>query len=507
MLHRIGGQKPQFFAVMDLTSGYHQAPLHEDSIPYTAFVTQHGIFEWVRVPMGLKGAPSYFQREISRRVLGGLNGVDCELYIDDCIVYGRTEEEFLQRLRKVLERFQEYGITLSPSKCRFGLAAIEYLGHKIDREGIHFIRSKLDNVLNCPYPIFVKDLSTFMGMVNYFGDHIPHLAGELRILREMEKECKVNKKIMWNDERKSQFDKVKELVNELPKLYYLSDDPKDDIIVYTDASDYAIGGHLVQRINGIERTIGFMSKTFSGPEKRWTTIEKECYAIFMMLRKYEYLLRDVHFTLKTDHANLLYLNVPPSNKVLRWKLAIQEYDATVVHIPGPENIVADALSRINEETVGTTDGGYLCPVSWIDFENEGEPPNEKLPDDVYNMIQSVHNAWCGHAGANTTHQRLKESGHVWINMRQDIRSFIQTCPTCQKLDARKIVYNTHPYVTAAYQPHQRINVDTLVINQKDTFGNIAIIVVIDTFTRWVELFPIEKLDEDLATRRLLEHFG
>jgi hypothetical protein len=312
----------------------------------------------------------------------------------------------------------------------------------------------------------VKDLATFMGMVNYFGDHIPHLSGELRILREMEKEYKISKRIVWNEERKDQFDKVKKLVNELPKLYYLSDDPKDEIIVYTDASDYAIGGHLVQKINGIERTIGFMSKTFSGPEKRWTTIEKECYAIYMMLRKYEYLLRDVHFTLKTDHANLLYLNVPPSNKVLRWKLAIQEYDANVVHIPGPENIVADALSRINEETIGTTDGGYLCPVSRIDFESEEEPPNEKLPDGVYNMIQGVHNAWCGHAGVNTTHQRLKESGHRWVNMRRDIRNFIQICPTCQKLDARKIVYNTHPYVTAAYQPHQRINVDTLVLIRK-----------------------------------------
>jgi hypothetical protein len=190
--------------------------------------------------------------------------------------------------------------------------------------------------LNCPYPVFVNDLATFMGIVNYFGDHIPHLSGELRILREMEKEYKISKRIVWNEERKNQFDRVKELVNELPKLYYLSDDPKDDIIVYTDASGYAIGGHLVQKINGIERTIGFMSKMFSGPEKRWTTIEKECYAIYMMLRKYEYLLRDVHFTLKTDHANLLYLNVQPCNKVrwkLRWKLAIQEYDANVVHIP------------------------------------------------------------------------------------------------------------------------------------------------------------------------------
>jgi hypothetical protein len=252
--------------------------------------------------MGLKGAPAYFQREISRRVLGGLTGIDCELYINDCIVHGHTEEEFLTRLRKVLDRFQEYGVTLNPNKCRFGMEAIEYLGHYIDKDGIHFSQEKLKTVFNCPYSVLVKDLSTFMGMVNYFGEHIPHLAEELRLLREMERECKIIKKVNWTPERQAQFDKVKKLVNELPKLFYLSDKPEDKIVLYTDASDYAIGCHLTQTVDGITKTIGFMSKTFSGAEKWWTTIEKECYAIYMSLRKYEYLLRDVHFTIETDHV-------------------------------------------------------------------------------------------------------------------------------------------------------------------------------------------------------------
>ena len=91
LLHRIGERKAKNFAVMDLTSGYHQTAIDEDSQKYTAFVTSAGVFEWRRVPMGLKGAPTYFQREMAQTVLAGIIGYGAELYIDDCIVYGATE--------------------------------------------------------------------------------------------------------------------------------------------------------------------------------------------------------------------------------------------------------------------------------------------------------------------------------------------------------------------------------------------------------------------------------
>ena len=80
----------------------------------------------------------------------------------------------------------------------------------------------------------------------------------------------------------------------------------------------------------LEHPIAFMSKSLTKTERNWTTIEEECYAIVHTLRKYENLLHNVKFTLKTDHANLLYMNIPPSSKVLRWKLAIREYDTIYI---------------------------------------------------------------------------------------------------------------------------------------------------------------------------------
>ena len=80
------------------------------------------------------------------------------------------------------------------------------------------------------------------------------------------------------------------------------------------------------------------------------------------------------------------------------------------------------------------------------------------------------------------------------------------CPTCQKLNVRKVDYQTHPFTTSSYQPHERINVDSLVLNKPDQHGKIAIIVVIDTFTRSIELYSIPKFTEEVAALKLLEHF-
>jgi hypothetical protein len=234
LLHRIGERKARYFAVMDLTSGYHQTAIDEDSMKYTAFVTSAGVFEWRRVPMGLKGAPTYFQREMAQTVLAGIIGYGAELYIDDCIVYGETEEEFLANLESVFEKFKAHNITLNPKNCRFGQSAIEYLGQIIDKDGLRFSREKLDGVLNFNTPIVIKDLQKFIGLVNWFRDHIPNLSEEMKLLREMEDEAKKTRKLRWTDERRSQFERLKKMFNDLQALYFLVEG--GTVKVYTDAS-------------------------------------------------------------------------------------------------------------------------------------------------------------------------------------------------------------------------------------------------------------------------------
>ena len=131
-----------------------------------------GIYEWCRVPMGLKGAPSYFQGVLASIVLVGLLYFVCELYIDDIIVYGRDEEEFLKNLEKVFQRLEKHRLTCNPKKMFLGLEEVEFVGHTVNHSGITFSREKIEKVLAIKEPVYGKELKAFLGVVGYFHSHI-----------------------------------------------------------------------------------------------------------------------------------------------------------------------------------------------------------------------------------------------------------------------------------------------------------------------------------------------
>jgi len=208
VLERIGRQKPRYFSVLDLTSGYHQAELSIDSRKYTAFVTSMGMFHWKRVPMGLKGAPTYFQQAMQSHVLAGLMWVILELYIDDLIVFGREEKEYLARMRQLFQRLRMKGITLNPKKCRLGMSSVEYVGHQIDSTGLSYSAAKVKKVLDFSPPVLAKELRSFIGLASYFSDKVENMQSELAPLRALEQEFRETKKLIWTEEARQQFSKI-----------------------------------------------------------------------------------------------------------------------------------------------------------------------------------------------------------------------------------------------------------------------------------------------------------
>ena len=163
-------------------------------------------------------------------------------------------------------------------------------------------------------------------------------------LRQLVSDYPGNRVIQWLPETTARFEELKKAVWECPTLFFV--DSSAPVFLHTDACDYGIGGYLYQVIDNEERPIGFMSKALHGAELNWSTIEKEAYAIWKSLKQFEYLLRDIHFQIRTDHRNLLYLNEAGSRKVLSWKLDIQQFNFDVEHIPGRDNDIADAFSRL-----------------------------------------------------------------------------------------------------------------------------------------------------------------
>ena len=202
---------------------------------------------------------------------------------------------------------------------------IEFVGHVINADGITFSGEKRDKVLNFPLPSKPKQLMGFIGLVNYFRDHVPGMMGKLKTLRALTQDK--NKTIVWTKETEKLFYDIRDEVAKCPTLFFL--DSNAPVYVLTDASDYGIGCYIYQLgADGKEKPVRFMSKALSGAQLNWSTIEKEAYAIFYTLKTYEYLLKDIKFTLRTDHKNLTQLRRDhDSNKMVkRWFMCFQEYD-------------------------------------------------------------------------------------------------------------------------------------------------------------------------------------
>ena len=282
LLRKIGQLRPKFFAVMDLTKGFYQCEIDGESSPFTAFITATGVYEWLRVPMGITAAPSHFQRIIANEVLYGLVGMICMVYIDDVIVFGDTEESYLRNLSTVLERFEKFGIIVNPEKCSFGLEEVEYVGHTLSASGMHFKSSKIDGVINFPKPTTKLGLKKFIGLINYFRNHVKDSSTLTAPLEELVKPYKAGDKIVWTQESSEAFEKVKEAVHACPKLWFI--DETKPIYVHTDASNAGIGGYMFQVIDGDEKPVAFISKAYDKTMKKWCPYQKEGFGIFYSLK-------------------------------------------------------------------------------------------------------------------------------------------------------------------------------------------------------------------------------
>ncbi len=463
LVQRLKGYR--YYGTLDLTSGYHQLVLDPKSRWLTSFMTSRGTWQFKRVPFGLRNAPAIFQR-VMMEILDGLVGNICEIYIDDVIIFGNTEEEFVERVRMVFQRFRERGVIIKPSKCVLGATSIEYLGYRIDQEGYQLCEGRLDALRNLRKPTTATELKSFIGLVNCFRDFVHGLSLYFADLTKIGYGKKGTQSITWTPAAEQAFERVKEAALSCKKLHFLQD--YGEIILYTDASDNGCGGSLVQVVNGKEQPIAFVSKLFTDVQRRWPTNEKEMFGILFSIEKLHHLLALRKFIVKCDHRNLSFdERMSASPKVERWKLRLQQYNYITEYIRGEDNTVADALSR-------------LCIMD-----------HAYSQDDIKNLIGKYHNNEVGHHGARRTLLMMQKEGNRWRDQMHDVELFIKECPLCQRQAmGRKGLQGPQFTVQANYRL-EKYSADLVGPLKTDSRGQNHIVVMVDCFTKFVLLAPVE----------------
>ncbi|XP_046964488.1 uncharacterized protein K02A2.6-like [Vanessa cardui] len=337
-----GGEQ---FSKLDMSSAYNQFELLDDK-HVTCINTHKGLFKFKRLVFGLSSAPAIFQRAMES-ILSGIDGVLC--FLDDILITGKDKVEHWARLKLVFDRLKDSGLTLRKEKCEFFKNEINYLGYIIDKNGIRKSSEKVKAILEAAVPKNLKELQSFLGLINYYRNFVPNASTHLAPLYDL---LKKGAKWSWSPQHERAFLEVKTFLTSENVLAHFDSTAK--IILTVDASPYGLGAVLSQvGADGLERPVSFASRTLNSAEKKYSQIQKEATAIIFGVRRFHQYLyaRSEPFILRTDHKPLISIfgshrGIPEvsANRLQRYAIFLSAYNYTIEYVKSANNS-ADFLSR------------------------------------------------------------------------------------------------------------------------------------------------------------------
>jgi len=537
----------QYATSLDLNMGYYHIELSPDSKRLCTIVLPWGKYEYQKLPMGLCNSPDIFQEKMST-LMGDLEFV--RTYIDDLLITTKsTWNDHLRHLDIVFHRIHEAGLKINAKKSFFGKDELEYLGYWITRQGIQPVSKKVEAIKNIAPPKTQRELRRFIGIINYYRDMWIRRSD---VLAPLSKLTSKTVKWQWTTVEQKAFDTMKRIIARETLLVY--PDFNQPFIIYTDASHTQLGAVISQN----NKPIAFYSRKLNPAQTRYTTTERELLSIVETLKEFRNILLGHRIKIYTDHKNLTYVNFN-TERVMRWRLIIEEYSPELLYVKGETNIVADALSRLDLATSDTSpsdmhDMQYLAD----NFSLE----DDDLPDDAYplqyKLIASHQNlqkdlfvklykqqdgfhlkSFCGggkkrtlicrhekiiipktlqrrivtwyhnmlcHSGETRTEQTIRQQ-FWWSNLRNDVHNICSKCDTCQRAKRTTKKYGHLPAKEAEADPWEVLCVDLIgpyTIKRRGK-NNLILwcLTMIDPATGWFEMREIPN-KEAITVANLVE---
>ena len=501
--------------------------------------------------------PSIFQRAMEL-ALADLLGKCVWVFIDDLVVASSSPQEHERDLEAVFSRLRKAQLHLKASKCFFGKTEIQLLGYIISPQGIRSDPEKVSAIVGMPAPATLKQVRSFVGMVNYYSKTIP---GYARITEPLVKLTRKNQPFVWGHDQQKAFETLKELLISSEVMAY----PRTDrpYKLYTDASDTCVGGILVQDDKaGVEKVVQYISHQLSNTQRKWSTIEKEAYAVVYCIDKLRAYLYGAEFTVFTDHKPLrsLFTKEMRNTKIQRWGVFLAEFGAKIRYIQGARNVRADLMSRmppllsvavldtaewVDPEAMGSEGVRDFIPLEadHLDAEEvrlaqqeqfatlfvEAQGPESDyevhdgllysikrptnaspwyprlvLPEQFRNQIIDRCHKEVGHMSTMKTLNRVREA-YVWSGMRTTIADRLKVCPLCATNQTRteRPPMSEMPLPTYCMQV---VGVDLIGPFVPSEQGNRYALTIVDHLSGWAEAIPIPNKSSAAVEAALAQEF-